>query len=68
MISELDAVIEAMVNRDRQAADEMRAQNNTEWSAPLTTPMPPRPKGARVKFTPSSSTSEPSSQQRREPS
>ena len=54
MISDLDTVIDAMVNRDRQAADDLRAKKMmAEWQTPPTPPVPPRPKGARVKFTPS---------------
>lgn len=54
MKSELDAVIEAMVNRDRETADEVRTGKRAgEWRGPSVAPLIPRPKGARVKFVPS---------------
>ena len=59
MLSDLDQVILAMSNRDRQIVDGMKNENKAaECRASSTAPPIPRPKGARVRFTPPSSTSE----------
>lgn len=54
MLSDLDTVLIAMANRDRQLQiDPLTVNPPAECSVPVVAPPVPRPKGARVNFTPS---------------